>query len=112
LSRFGDDNGAFGMFTKRVVADADPAEPTTPKPLEAGARGAIGTGRAYVWKDTYLAELQYNNEEETPEALSASSARILSAVAKEIGAHLPGASLMPPAAEALPTQSLLPNGIQ
>jgi hypothetical protein len=112
LSRFEDEAGSFGMFTKRVVADADPAEPTTPKPLEAGARGAIGTGRAYVWKGSYLAELQYNNEEETPEALAASSAKILSAVARETGGRLPGGMAMPPAAAALPTENLVPNGVQ
>ena len=112
LSRFGDDGGAFGMFTKRVVADADPAEPSTPKPLEAGGAGAIGTGRAYVWKGSYVAELQYNNEEETPEVLAASSAKILSAVAKDIGSRLPGGPGMPKAAESLPTDNRLPNGIQ
>jgi hypothetical protein len=112
LSRFSDAEGAFGMFTKRVVADSDPAEPTTPKPLEAGARGAIGTGRAYVWKDRYLAELQYNNEEETPEALAASSAQLLPLVAKEIGERLPGGLRMPTSAEALPAEHRLPNGIQ
>jgi hypothetical protein len=111
LSRFGDEAGAFGMFTKRVVADSDPAEPSTPKPLEAGARGAIGTGRAYVWKDAYLAELQYNNEEETPEALAASSARILGVLAKDIGSRLPGGSGMPKAAELLPADKRIPNGI-
>jgi hypothetical protein len=112
LSRFGDDAGAFGMFTKRVVADADPAEPSTPKPLEAGGAGALGTGRAYVWKGSYVAELQYNNEEETPEALAASSARILSAVAKDIGSRLPGGPGMPRAAESLPRENRIPNGIQ
>jgi hypothetical protein len=112
LSRFGDAPGAYGMFTKRVVADSDPAESTTPKPLEAGAAGALGTGRAYVWKGSYLAELQYNNEEETPAALAASSAKILSAVAKDIGARLPGSSEKPAAAERLPKEHLVPNGVQ
>jgi hypothetical protein len=112
LSRFGDDLGAYGMFTKRVVADSDPAEPTTPKPLEAGGAGALGTGRAYTWKGSYLAELQYNNENETPEALTASSAKILTAVAKDIGARLPGGPRKPAAAERLPKANLVPNGIQ
>jgi hypothetical protein len=112
LSRFGDVPGAYGMFTKRVVADADPAEPTTPKPLEVGGAGAIGTGRAYVWKGSYLAELQYNNEQETPEALTASSAKILALVAKDIGAQLPGGPEKPAAAERLPKANLIKNGIQ
>jgi hypothetical protein len=112
LSRFGDVAGAYGMFTKRVVADSDPAEPTTPKPLEAGGAGALGTGRAYVWKGSYLAELQYNNEQETPEALTASSAKILTAVSKNIGDRLPGGPEKPAAAERLPKANLVPNGIQ
>jgi hypothetical protein len=112
LSRFADELGAYGMFTKRVVADSDPAEPTTPKPLEAGGAGALGTGRAYVWKGLYLAELQYNNEEETPAALAVSSAKILSAVAKDVGARLPGGPQKPAAAERLPPDHLIPNGIQ
>jgi hypothetical protein len=112
LSRFGDDAGAYGMFTKRVVADADPAEPSTPKPLQAGGAGALGTGRAYVWKGSYLAELQYNNEEETPEALAVSSAKILTVVAREIGSRLPGAPTKPRSAERLPTENLISNGIQ
>ncbi len=112
LSRFADVGGAYGMFTKRVVADADPAEPTTPKPLEAGGAGALGTGRAYVWKGSYLAELQYNNEQETPEALTASSAKILAVGAKEIGARLPGGTEKPAAAERLPKPNLVPNGVQ
>jgi hypothetical protein len=100
------------MFTKRVVADSDPAEPTTPKPLAAGGAGALGTGRAYVWKGAYLAELQYNNEEETPAALAASSAKILSAIARDIGSRLPGRAEKPPAAERLPTDHRVPNGVQ
>jgi hypothetical protein len=112
LSRFENNAGAFGMFTKRVVADADPAEPSTPKPLEAGGAGALGTGRAYAWKGSYVAELQYNNDEETPEALSASSAKILSAIAKDIGSRLPGDAGMPKAAESLPAENRIPNGIQ
>ncbi len=112
LSRFGDELGAYGMFTKRVVADSDPAEATTPRPLDAGAAGALGTGRAYVWKGAYLAELQYNNEDETPAALAASSAKILSAVAREIGTRLPGGLGKPASAERLPKEHLVPNGVQ
>jgi hypothetical protein len=100
------------MFTSRVVGDSDPAEPTTPKPLAAGGAGALGTGRAYVWKDKYLVELQYSNEHETPEALARSSATILSALAKAIGAHLPGPTTLPPSVDALPAEHRIANGIQ
>ena len=111
LSQFKDDTGAYAMFTKRVVADGDPADPSAPRPLAAGAAGAMGTGRAYVWKGAYLVELQYNNEEESPEELAKTSARVLAAVGKQVGDRLPGTAGKPPAAERLPLQSLIPNGI-
>jgi hypothetical protein len=110
LSQFGDVAGAYGMFTLRVVA-SDPAEPTTPKVLAAGAAGAIGTGRAYVWRGQYLAELQYVNENESPEQLAKSSEAILTTIGKEIGQRLPGATTLPPAAQVLPTANRVANGI-
>jgi hypothetical protein len=110
LSRFADVAGAYGMFTLRVVA-GDPAEDSTPKVLDAGGAAAIGTGRAYVWRGEHLAELQYNNEQESPEELARSSDVILRAVAKDLGAKLPGAAEKPPAAEALPAEARVPNGI-
>jgi hypothetical protein len=111
LSQFKDASGAYAMFTKRVVADGDPADPSAPRPLAAGAAGAMGTGRAYVWKGAYLAELQYNNEEESPDELAKTSARVLAAVGKQIGDRLPGSDGKPAAAERLPTANLVPNGI-
>lgn len=110
VSQFADVAGAYGMYTLRVVA-GDPAEPSTPKPLAAGAAGAIGTGRAYVWRGPHLVELQYVNEQEAPADLAKSSATILEAVGKEIGAKLPGPTTLPPAAQALPEANRLPNGI-
>jgi hypothetical protein len=110
LSQFADVAGAYGMYTMRVVA-GDPAEPSTPKPFAAGGAGAIGTGRAYVWRGQHLVELQYNNEQESPAELAKSSDTILRAVGKEIGAKLPGSTTLPAAAQALPEANRLPNGI-
>ena len=110
VSQFADVAGAYGMYTLRVVA-GDPAEPSTPKPFAAGAAGAIGTGRAYVWRGQHLVELQYVNEQEAPAELAKSSDTILRAVGKEIGTKLPGALTAPPAAQALPEANRLPNGI-
>ena len=112
LSQFATTPGGYGMYTKRVIADGDPADPSAPKPLAAGGGGAIGTGRAYVWKGPYLVELQYINEQESPEQLAKSSDPLLSAIGKEIGAKLPGTPDKPAAAKALPEAELLPNGIQ
>lgn len=110
VSQFADVPGAYGMYTLRVVA-GDPAEPSTPKLLAAGAAGAIGTGRAYVWRGQHLVELQYVNENESPEQLAKSSEAILTTVGKEIGQRLPGAATLPPAAQMLPTEHRVPNGI-
>ncbi|MDB4940485.1 MAG: hypothetical protein JWP97_19 [Labilithrix sp.] len=110
LSQFADVAGAYGMFTMRVVA-GDPAEPSTPKPFAAGGAGAIGTGRAYVWRGSHLVELQYVNEQESPDQLAKSSDAILRAVGTEIGSKLPGDVALPPSARALPEANRLPNGI-
>ena len=110
LSRFGSPEGAYGFFTKRVVADADPAE-NAPKPLEAGAAGALGTGVAYVWKGDYVAELSYVNELESPDQLAQSSARVLPPIAKSLGSGLPGKPDMLPAVAHLPEQERVAMGI-
>jgi hypothetical protein len=110
LSQFGDEAGAFGMYTMRVVA-GDPADPSTPKPLAAGAAGAIGTGRAYVVRGEQLAELQYTNDNESPAELAKSSDAILGAIGKAIGEKLPGPKTPPPAEQALPAANRVPNGV-
>ncbi len=112
LSQYTDPAGAYGMFTKRVIADGDPADPSAPKFLDAGGAGAIGTGRAYVWRANQLAELQYINENEAPDQLAASSLAVLAPLAKLIGANIRGAADKPPSAAALPTTNLVsPNAI-
>ncbi len=110
VSQFADVAGAYGMYTLRVVA-GDPKEPSTPKVLAAGGAGAIGTGRAYVWRGPHLVELQYVNEQESPAELAKSSAAILELVGKDIGQKLPGSLALPPAAQALPAENRIPNGI-
>ncbi len=111
LSQFKDAPGSYAMFTKRVVADGDPADPSAPRVLQAGGAGAMGTGRAYVWKGVYVLELQYNNEEESPEQLARSSATVLSAIGKDIGDRLPGPGDRPEAAQRLPTANQIAGGI-
>jgi hypothetical protein len=59
-----------------------------------------------------MAELQYNNENESPEALAKSSEAILTTLGKEIGGKLPGATDKPASAAALPETDRIPNGIQ
>jgi hypothetical protein len=111
LSQYKDAAGGYSMFTKRVVGDGDPADPTEPRLLVAGAAAAIGTGRAYVWKGGYLAELQYNNEQEPPAELAKSSDAILTSLGKAIGSRLPGPADKPEPAQLLPAAGMIPNGI-
>lgn len=109
-SRFGSADGAFAFFTKRVIADGDPAD-GTPKQLAAGAEGALGTGIAYVWRGELVAELSYSNELETPDQIKATSAKVLPELAQQIGDHLPGDVKPLPAVRLLPTEHLIPMGV-
>ena len=109
-SRFASKEGAFGFFTKRVVADGDPVRSTLTE-LHAGARGALGSGVAYVFRGEYLAELSYTNEAETPDQMRDSGKRVLPGVAVALGDRLPGDTSLPPAVAALPVEHRLPMGV-
>jgi hypothetical protein len=112
LSRFKTQDGAYAMFTKRVVADADPAHATV-KPLAAGAAGATSSSNAYVWRGQYLAELTFVTEDTkmTPQQMAQANERTTGAIAKSIGDKLPGATDLPAAAAFLPAASRVPLGI-
>lgn len=110
LSHFGSKDGAYGFFTKRVIADGDPLE-VAPAALEAGGQGALGTGIAYVWRGEYVAELSYTNELESPDQLKATSAKVLPPLAKEIGEKLPGDKALPKPAVLLPAEGRVAMGV-
>jgi hypothetical protein len=112
LSRFGTSDGAYAMFTKRVVADGDPAAATV-KPAAFGAVGATSSSNAYVWRGSYLVELTFVTEDTkmTPEQMAVQNEQATGVIAAEIGAKLPGPTDLPPAAAALPTAQRLPLGI-
>ncbi len=111
LWQFSDAHGALGMFTKNVLGEQDPTEKATPRVLQAGGAGALGTGRAYVWKGEYLIELQYNNEQESPEALTRSSDALLPEIGRAIADKLPGSNDKLAAVKLLPSENLVPNGL-
>ncbi|HEX8795684.1 MAG TPA: DUF6599 family protein, partial [Polyangiaceae bacterium] len=112
LSRFATVDGAYAMFTKRVVADGDPAKATV-KPLAAGAAGATSSSNAYVWRGQYLAELTFVTEDTkmTPQQMAAANETATGAIAKDIGSKLPGSTDLPPSAAALPAAQRIPLGI-
>jgi hypothetical protein len=112
LSRFATPEGAYAMFTKRVVADGDPARATV-KPLAAGAAGATSSSNAYVWRGAYLAELTFVTEDTkmTPADMARANDQSTGAIAKDIGAKLPGDAALPAAAASLPTPARIPLGV-
>ena len=111
VSRFDTMEGAFAFFSRRVVADSDPAKLTT-KALKAGTLGALGSGVAYLWRGEHVAELSYANELQAPDALKRSAAIILPPIAAAIGDKLPGPRRLPAAAELLPDKDRLPLGLE
>ena len=112
LSRFATADGAYAMFTKRVVADGDPARATV-KPLEAGAAGATSSSNAYVWRGQYLAELTFVTEDTkmTPDAMAEANRKATGGIAKDIGNKLPATVDMLPAVAKLPTASRIVLGV-
>lgn len=112
LSKFATSEGAYAMFTKRVVGDGDPADEATPRPIEGGGAAALGLGNAYLWRGLYLAEITYSDEAAAEAALKAASEKALPPLVKEMGEKLPGDAALPPAAASLPKEKLLPLGVR
>jgi hypothetical protein len=110
LSEFGAKEGAYGFFTKRVVADGDPAQITLAE-LPAGGAGALGSGIAYVWRGQHVLELAYTNESESPDQMRQSGKRLLPPIARAIGDRLPGDTELPGAVALLPTAHRLKMGV-
>lgn len=109
LSRFSRSAGAYGFFTKRVLSDGDPREATV-QPLDAGAAGALGGGIAYVWRGRHVLELTYVSEDESPDQVRSSSARVLPLLARQIGERLPGEKAPLPEVSLLPEENRIPLG--
>jgi hypothetical protein len=101
LSRFDNKEGAYSFYTKRVIADADPAAASL-SVIELPGQGTLGSGIAYVWRGEHVAELSYTNELEPPQRIKATSQRVLPPLAKKLAEQLPGEPSLPAAAAALP----------
>ncbi len=112
LSKFASVDGAYAMFTKRVVGDGDPAGEDTPRAIAGGGAAALGVGNAYLWRGAYLVEMTYNDETAAEKAIKAASDKLSEPLAKDIGDKLPGDTDLPTQASALPKGKLLPLGIR
>jgi hypothetical protein len=112
VSKFGSVDGAYAMFTKRVVGDGDPAGEDTPRAIPGGGAAALGVGNAYLWRGAYLVEMTYNDETAAEAAIKAASDKLLVPLVKDIGDKLPGDTDLPVPAAALPKGKLVPLGIR
>lgn len=112
-SRFKTVEGAYAMYTKRVVTDGDPATDLTSRATDAGgAQAVLGVGNAYVWKGSWLIEIVYNDDTLSPDELEKTGNQALAGIVKEIGAKLPGDGAPPPEIAALPSQHRVPLGVR
>ncbi len=112
VSRFATTEGAYAMFTKRVVGDGDPADGSTPRAIPGGGVAAIGVGNAYLWRGLYLVELTYNDQTAAEAAVRAAGEKLLPPLVKDVGAKLPGEVAVPVAAAALPKDGQIPLGVR
>jgi len=111
VSRMTSPDGAYGMFTKRVVSDNDPAAEKFPRDMKLPGASAQGTGTAYLWKGPLFVELTYTNDTESPKQVADSSNKVLKILSAEVAPKLPGTGTWPPSVAALPEDKRLPLGV-
>ncbi len=112
FSRFASAEGAYAMFTKRVVGENDPATEDSQRPLEAGAAASLGVGNAYVWRGQYLAELTYTDSAATEQTTRAVADKLLPDLARAVGEAVPGDKAIPAVAALLPVDDRVPLGVR
>lgn len=112
LSKFATSEAAYGMFTKRVVGENDPAGEDTPKAIEGGGAAALGLGNAYLWRGAYLAEITYNDEAANEPAIKAAGEKLLPPLVKQMGDKLPGEAQLPGPVLLLPKEGMVPLGMR
>jgi len=112
LSKYDSSENAYGMFTKRVVGDGDPAHPDTARPTPSTGVAALGQGNAYVWRGPFLAELTYNDSKASAAQMKERGDALLPVLVKAFSEKLTGETKPPAAVAALPEDKLLPLGIR
>jgi hypothetical protein len=112
LSKFSTAEGAYGMFTKRVVGDGDPAEPAIYRNIAGGGAAALGVGNAYLWRGPHLVELTYNDTNASEAQIRGKADNLLPPLVKTMGEKLPGELDLPPAVKALPEDKRVPLGLR
>lgn len=112
---------AYAFFAERAVSDADPDPAVMAKqqrrPLQAIAvsgLGALGKGHAILWRDKYLVELDYIDDDAAPDELVATADKLLPKFVQAIDQKIGGATQAPLDTTLLPTEAegRLPFGVE
>ncbi|MBK8256044.1 MAG: hypothetical protein IPK82_25670 [Polyangiaceae bacterium] len=113
VTKFSTAEGAYAMFTQRVVGDGDPASEVTPKPVEAPLPIARGANNVYLVRGPFLAEIVLTDQGAVSvDALRARCERDLVPFAQAAAQKLTGDLAPPPAVAVLPTEKRLPLGVR
>jgi hypothetical protein len=108
---FASAEAAYGFFTERLARAAEIGRPAY-TPFDAGAAAVLGDTTAYVVRAAAVARLEFANPRLAPARLVTAARPVLVALARDIGARLPGAAKLPPAARLLPDASRVPLSLR
>lgn len=108
---FASPEAAYGFFTDRLARAAEAGRPAYTA-FEAGAAAVLGDTTAYVVRGAAVLRLDFANPRLPPERLVPAARPVLSALARDIGARLPGPATLPPAARLLPDAARVPLSLR
>lgn len=109
--RFSSAEAAYGFFTERLARGADAGRPAYTA-FDAGAAAVLGDTVAYVVRALAVARLEFTNPRLPPARLVEAARPVLTALARDIGARLPGPATLPPAARLLPAAKRVPLSLR
>jgi len=108
---FASPEAAYGFFTERLARAAEVGRPAYTS-FDAGAAAVLGDTTAYVVRAAAVLRLDFANSRLPPAELVPIARPVLSALARDIGARLPGPATLPPAARLLPEAARVPLSLR
>jgi|GEM_PF-1275119 len=111
VSEFRSGQGAFGFYTRRILAGGPP-EGLTVQPIEVSGQGALGPGIAYLRRGRHVVELTYVSLTDTPAEVERKSRQLLPPLARDISLSLGGDEELPTVARRAALPGVLELGIE
>lgn len=108
---FPNPDASYAFFTRRIGDAAELGRPVY-EPFAAGAAAVLGETTAFVVRAASVLRLDFTNIRLPPARVAAAARPVLTALAKDIGARLPGADKLPPAARLLPEAQQVPLSLR